>query len=161
MEIYSPPAIRCVMTARTPGDGLGDGSLWSRHANPWSVWTLVVAYPTLILAIYRRDGPLLAGVLLFVAANPLLASPPETDDAWATRVVLGERVWLERGLLSSPETLFTALCAPVPLYTIRAAVERRPVRTAVGTVASLVLFLVFFRRMVTLYEAESRSETVA
>ncbi|WP_254864155.1 DUF6653 family protein [Halovivax gelatinilyticus] len=132
-----------------------DRFFWSRHANPASVWTFVAAYPTLVLAIYRRDRPLLAGILLFVVINPLVSSPPKRDDAWATRVVLGERVWLEQGILSSKETLFTAACAPVFLYTIRSASRRDPVRTVGGTVASMVLMFVFFGRMVSLYETES------
>ncbi|WP_255169351.1 DUF6653 family protein [Natrononativus amylolyticus] len=125
---------------------------WSRHANPWSVWTLVLTYPVLILAVYRRDRLLAAGALGFVIANPLVFSPPRDDEAWATRVVLGERVWIERGLLASRETLFTAICVPIYLYTIRAAVERQPVRTAVGTGVSLLVMVVFFGQMVRLYE---------
>lgn len=134
---------------------LTDRFFWSRHANPRSVWSLVVAYPTLVLAIYRRDRPLLVGTLLFVAANPLLFSPPEDDDAWATRVVLGERVWLEEGVVGSRDLLFVAFAAPVYLLTLRSAVGRRPVRTAVGTVVSMVLMLLFFDRMARRYEARA------
>ncbi|ELZ27150.1 hypothetical protein C474_17419 [Halogeometricum pallidum JCM 14848] len=126
---------------------------WTRHANPGSVWTLVGAYPVLVAAVYRRDRRLLAGTLLFVAANPLLFSEPDDDAAWATRVVLGERVWLDRGLLSSPgDALFVALMAPVFLSTLRAAAERRSLRTAVGTAVSLVVMFLFFDRMARLYE---------
>ena len=68
-------------------------------------------------------------------------------------VVLGERVWLERGVLSSPaDALFVLLVAPTHLFTLRSAVERRPVRTAAGTVLSLVSMLLFFGRMARLYE---------
>ncbi|WP_394349511.1 DUF6653 family protein [Natronococcus pandeyae] len=142
-------------------DSLVDRFFWSGHANPTSVWTYVVAYPTLILAIYRQNRPLLAGILLFVGINPLVAPPPENDDAWATRVVLGEQVWLEQGILSSKETLFTAVCAPIYLYTIRAAIERDPVRTVVGTVVSMVLMFLFFSRMVSLYEKETNHQNSA
>ncbi|WP_254761694.1 DUF6653 family protein [Natrinema marinum] len=130
---------------------------WSRHANPWSVWTLMGAYPTLVWAIYRRDRRLLVGTLLFVAANPFVSPPPETDDAWATRVVLGERVWLEREPLRSRETLFAAASAPVYLWTLRAAVDRRRVETGVGVALSMALMLVFFRRMVRLYDEENEA----
>lgn len=150
---------RALVTAMTVSNGPADTpgrQFWSRHANPWSVWTLVIAYPVLILAIYRRDRLLVAGTLAFVVANPFVFSPPLDDAAWATRVVLGERVWLERGLVRSWETLVAAVCAPVYLYTIRAAVERRPVRTTIGTTMSLVLILVFFRRMARLYEETDR-----
>jgi hypothetical protein len=143
------------MTVTPPEiDRLKDRPLWSRHANPWSVWTLVAVYPVLVLSIYRRSRPLLAGTLLFVALNPFLVSPPETDEAWATRAVLGERIWIDRGLSSSSHTRFVVACAPVYVFTLRSAAERRPARTAVGTVVSVVLMLVFFWRMVGVYEEE-------
>lgn len=141
------------MNTRLLGDGFADRFLWSRHANPWSVWTLVVAYPTLMLAVYRRRWSLLLGTLSFVAVNPLVFSEPDDDSAWATRVVLGEKVWLEEGILSSPlDALFVALTAPIHLWTIRSAVNQRPVRTTIGTALSLLSMLLFFGRMVALYE---------
>jgi hypothetical protein len=127
--------------------------LWRRHANPRSVWSLFFAFPLLVFGVYRRDRPLLAGTLLFVALHPLAVSEPDDDGAWATRVVRGERAWLERGLASSTaDLLFVALCAPVILFTLRSAVRRDRVRTAVGTPLSMVLMLVFFERMARLYD---------
>ncbi len=136
-------------------DRLTDRLFWSRHANPWSVWTYVLAYPTLVLAIYRRDRRLLAGTLAFVAVNPLLFRPPETDEAWATRVVLGEQVWMDRGSVLSTTTLLTAGSAPVYVFTLRAAAKRDALGTVVGTLASMALMLLFFGRMARLYEAQS------
>jgi hypothetical protein len=136
------------------GDGHDDiaGGLWLRHARPGSVWTLFAAFPVLVFGLYRRDRRLLAGTLLFVLLNPLLFEPASDDGAWATRVVLGERLWLERGLGSSPADLgFTILAAPVVLATLRAAVRRNRLRTAAGTAASMALMLLFFRRMERLY----------
>lgn len=146
------------MVDRTPDGGL-DEVLWSRHSNPASVWWFVATYPALILSIYRRSRRLGGGVLLSLAANLLLVSPPETDDAWATRVVLGERVWLERGLRSSTgDLLFTAASGLVNLYAVRAALRRRPVGTAIGTAVSMALMLLFFDRMARLYEAGPTGE---
>jgi hypothetical protein len=149
----------------TNGSGEADGErprsrandvFWEPHSSPRSVWPLVAAYPVLILAIYRRSGVLLVGTLLSVAANLLLVSPPETDDAWATRVVLGERVWIERGLASSPRDLgLTAIGAVVNLYTLRAAVRRQAVRTGLGTAASVALMFLFFGRMTRLYDEDA------
>ena len=132
--------------------GLVDRFFWSGHANPWSVWTLVLAYPTLVYAIYRRQRPLLVGTLLFVILNPILAPPPANDRAWATRVVLGERVWLEEGVWPSQDLLFTILAAPIYLFTLGSAARRRPVQTVVGVIASMVVMLVFFDRMATRYD---------
>lgn len=97
------------MTDRGPtNEGLAERVFWRRHASPASVWWFVSLYPALILAIYRRSRRLGAAILLSLVVNLLVVAPPETDDAWATRVILGERVWLERGLLSSPGDLAVA-----------------------------------------------------
>ncbi|WP_435153545.1 DUF6653 family protein [Haladaptatus sp. DFWS20] len=146
------------MKTQIGSDSVAELFFWSRHANPWSVWTLVVAYPMLILAIYRRRRLLLVGTLLFVSVNPLLFAPPDDDEAWATRVVLGERVWFERGLLSSPrDSLFVGVTAPIHLFALRAAIKRQPVRTLFGTAVSLVCMFVFFDRMVRLYELRPKN----
>jgi hypothetical protein len=129
-------------------------SLWQRHESPVSVWWLVLMYPVFVLAIYRRSRALGGVLLLSLATNLFVVSPPDTDDAWATRVVRGERVWLDRGLLSSERELsVTTVGALVNLYTLRAALHRRPVETMVGTVASMVFMFLFFGRMAKLYES--------
>ncbi|WP_306061703.1 DUF6653 family protein [Natronococcus wangiae] len=144
-----------MFTRAGAGDRLVDRYFWSGHANPWSVWAFVAAYLTLVLAIYRRNRTLLTEVLPLVAINPLVAPEPADDSAWATRVVFGERIWLEQGTLRSTNTLFTAASAPVFLFMLKSAVERRSLRTGVGTVASIVLMLAFFRRMARLYETQT------
>jgi len=113
----------------------------------------VAAFPVLTLAIYRRSRLLRAGTLLSVVVNLLVVTPPVDDDPWATRVVRGEQVSLERRLLSSrADLLFTAAAGLVNVFALLAAVGRRPVVTAVGTLASLVLTFVFFTRMGKLFE---------
>jgi hypothetical protein len=129
--------------------------LWSRHANPWSVWTAVVAFPLLVLALYRRSRLLLGGVLLFVPLNPLLFRPPSDDRAWATRVVLGEQVWLDRGVLPSKEAAMAAASAPVYLATFGAALRKSRWGTLGGIVLSMTLMLLFFARMVRLYDEQA------
>ena len=80
-----------------------DDQAWRRHANPWSVWTRTTALPLLILAAWSRvwvggRGALILGVvaLLWTWFNPRLFPPPRTTRSWASRAVLGERVWLNR-----------------------------------------------------------------
>lgn len=113
---------------------------------------MVVAYPFLVLAIYRRSGPLLVGTLAFVAANPLLVSPPADDGAWATRVVLGERLWLGEGVWPTRDLAYAVLAAPIYLFTLGSAVRRRPIRTLLGTAASMVAMFGFFDRMARRYD---------
>ena len=131
----------------------GLDALWNRHESPVSVWWLTLMYPVFVLAIYRRSRSLIGLLGFSLAANLLVVSPPETDDAWATRVVRGERVWLERGLRSSErDSLVLVVGALVNLYTLRAAYRQRPVKTVIGTSTSILLTFLFFDRMAELYE---------
>ena len=139
--------------------GIDADTFWKRHESPSSVWWFVLMYPVFVLTIYRRSRPLGGCLCLSLALNLFVVSPPETEDAWATQVVRGERVWLEQGILSSTDSLLlTTLGGVVHLYTFRAALHRRPVRTAVGTVVSLILMLLFFDRMAGLYEKTREPE---
>lgn len=114
---------------------------------------MVLAYPMLILSIYQRDRSLLIGTLLLVAVNPFVFSLPDDDQAWSTRVVLGEQVWLAQGIRSSlVDLLFVTLATPVYLYTLRSAVKQQPVRTVLSTMISILAMLLFFNRMTQLYE---------
>lgn len=126
--------------------------LWSRHSNAGSVWTFVAAFPLLIAGLYRRDARVLGATLLFVALNPFLFRAPVNDRAWATRVVLGEQVWLHRGLRRSRATVLALLSTPVFLVTIASAARQRRRTTIAGAIASIALMMLFFRAMVRLYE---------
>ncbi|WP_277553034.1 DUF6653 family protein [Halobaculum limi] len=133
--------------------GFDVDALWNRHESPVSVWWLVLLYPVFVLTVYRRSRPLAGVLVVSLAANLLVVSPPETDDAWATRVVRGERAWLERGLRSSKvDLLGIGVGGMVNVYTLRAAYDRRPAETVVGTVASMLLMCLFFQRMADRYE---------
>lgn len=110
-------------------------------------------HPVFVLAIYRRSRPLAGVLALSLAANLFVVPPPETDDAWATRVVRGEREWFDRGLCSSKSDILVMFVGGlVNLYTLRAAFHRRPVKTLVGTLTSLILMMLFFHRMANIYE---------
>ena len=73
---------------------------WTRHANPWSVWTRFAAFPALIGAVwtYHQIGwwslAPVAVVIFFLVINPGLFPPPRSTRNWASMAVLGERVWL-------------------------------------------------------------------
>ncbi|QLH80419.1 DUF6653 family protein [Halosimplex pelagicum] len=141
-----------------PDATLADRYFWERHANPRSVWTLLVTYPVLVAAVYRRDRRLLACVVAFAALNPLLFPPPEDADAWTTRVVLGERAWMDDGLRSSSaNAAFVALGAPLNVFTLRAAAKRRLLPTVAGTAASLAVSLLFFRQLARYYDRRTAS----
>jgi Family of unknown function (DUF6653) len=85
-----------------------DDATWIRHANPWSVWTRATVLPLVILAIWSREwlgwlsvGPIVASVA-WMWLNPRIFRRPESTDNWASRGVLGERVWLNRDRVPIP-----------------------------------------------------------
>lgn len=78
------------------------GDNWQKHSNPWSVWTRNLSLPMLILAFWSRVWigwycliPIALAVL-WTWINPRLFPAPKSTKNWASRAVLGERVWLNR-----------------------------------------------------------------
>lgn len=76
--------------------------VWARHANPWSVITRYSCLPLFALAVWSRTwmgvwalAPT-AIVVLWTWFNPRVFSKPSSTDNWASKAVLGERVWLNR-----------------------------------------------------------------
>jgi len=85
-----------------------DDATWARHANPWSVWTRFTILPLLVLAVWSRVWlgwwalvPV-AFVLAWTWWNPRAFPPPRSTDNWASKAVLGERLWLNRRHVSVP-----------------------------------------------------------
>lgn len=79
-----------------------DDRVWARHMNPWSGYSRFTIFPLLTLALWSRVwmgwwSVLPVGlVLAWNWLNPRVFSPPRSLNAWVTRGVLGERVWLNR-----------------------------------------------------------------
>lgn len=137
---------------------------WARHANPWSVWTRTTVLPPLILAAWSRVWLGWWAVLPFVLAvlwawlNPRLFPAPRSTDNWASKAVLGERVWLNRKKVPVPARHRT-----VPnVLSIVAALGAVPIIWGVVTLAvwptlfgAALIYLAklwFIDRMVWLYE---------
>lgn len=79
-----------------------DDATWRRHANPWSVWTRATVLPLIILAVWSRvwigrwSLVLVALSVLWMWLHPRVFGEPKTSRHWASRGVMGERVWLNR-----------------------------------------------------------------
>ena len=79
-----------------------DDISWERHANPWSVWTRLPILPLLCLVIWNRHAiglwtfALIAGLAIWAWVNPRIFPRPAVTESWASRAVMGERVWLAR-----------------------------------------------------------------
>ena len=141
-----------------------DDRTWSRHANPWSVWTRFSVLPLLILAIWSRVwlGWLsllpIAIALIWMWFNPRLFPKPETTNNWASKAVLGERVWLNRDRIPVPKhhqrvpnilSIISALGIP---FLILGLVNLEIYPTLMGVILVTMGKLWFIDRMVWLYE---------
>lgn len=84
-------------------------AVWMRHANPWSVWTRIASGPVWFFALWSFHWIGWRAIFLVILmaawtwANPRVFPPPHTADSWATKGVLGERVWLNRTAIPIPE----------------------------------------------------------
>ena len=86
-----------------------EGDAWERHAHPWSVYTRIPIPALLAAAIWtrtwigRRSLVPVAAVCVWTAINPRVFPRPRTFDRWASKAVLGERVWANRDKVPVPE----------------------------------------------------------
>ncbi|MDP3563176.1 MAG: hypothetical protein Q8R70_01660, partial [Methanoregula sp.] len=79
-----------------------DDESWLRHANPWSVALRNTVLPLLIITFWSRLWlgwwalvPV-ALALFWMWLNPRTFPAPQSLSHWASKAVLGERVWLNR-----------------------------------------------------------------
>lgn len=78
-----------------------DDGAWRRHANPWSGYTRFTVLPLILIAVWSRDWigwwalGLVALALAWNWINPRLFAEPAHFDAWMSKGVLGERVFIE------------------------------------------------------------------
>jgi hypothetical protein len=91
-----------------------DDATWLRHANPWSVALRNTVLPLLVLAFWSRlclgwwAAIPVALALLWTWFNPRIFPAPASLDHWASKAVMGERVWLNRDTVPVPERHRTA-----------------------------------------------------
>lgn len=86
-----------------------DEETWLRHANPWSGWTRFSGLPLLALSFWSRIWfgwacviPILIS-LIWIYINPRVFPKPKSTKNWMSRVVFGERIWLNRDKIPVPE----------------------------------------------------------
>lgn len=80
---------------------LMDDATWSRHANPWSVYSRMTILPLVALAVWSRVWlgwwallPV-AACLLWTWANPRLFAQPAHTDCYAAEGTFGERLFMD------------------------------------------------------------------
>lgn len=141
-----------------------DDQTWRGHANPWCVWTRLTVAPLLLLSVWSRVWlgwwsliPI-AIALLWNWYNARLFSPPQSTDNWASKGVLGERVWINRHQVFIPTHHYTfphflaGLAAVGSVIAICGLWALNLPLTLLGLLLLYMGKLWFFDRMVWLYE---------
>jgi hypothetical protein len=141
-----------------------DDAGWERHANPWSVWTRVATWPVLMLVLWSFHWfgewsllPLTV-IVLWLALNPHAFAPPASTRSWASRAVLGERVYLMRELHPIPvehvnaTTLLSIGSGVGGLFFLAGLLTREPAAFLTGGATVFLCKLWFIDRMVWLFE---------
>jgi hypothetical protein len=137
---------------------------WERHANPLSVWTRFSALPLLIISIWSREwigywawAPVALSVF-WIWINPRIFSRPPSTDNWASKAVLGERVWINRNNIPVPKhhrlapNLLNCISALGIPFLIWGLWQPSVWPTAVGTILVYAGKVWFLDRMVWLFE---------
>ena len=141
-----------------------DEQTWLRHANPWSVLTRFTVLPLLILAIWSRvwwDWFYLLAIaiaLWWMWFNPRVFSQPKSTNNWASKAVLGERVWINRDSISVPQhhqrvpSLLNLISASGLPFLVLGLVNLEIYPTLIGYILITLGKLWFIDRMVWLYK---------
>lgn len=149
-----------------------DDAAWQRHANPWSVFTRFSILPLLALAVWSREWigawslAAVALVALWTWYNPRAFGPPHSTDNWASKGVMGERLFLARKSHPVPRhhERMALLLAALSFVGIVILVHGLAVLQFWTVTAGLVLAMAtkawFIDRMVWLYEDMSRPSAI-
>ena len=138
--------------------------VWARHANPLSVWTRYAALPILIVAVWSRvwigwwSVLPIAAISVWIWLNPRVFRRPASTQNWASKAVLGERVWLNRKEIPIPShhnnairvlNVVTGLGSVSLIYGLTTL---NTLATVVGTCVVVLGKSWFLDRMVWLFE---------
>src|ERR687898_442440 len=125
--------------------------IFARHSNPWSAWTRLFSAPLVFVPIWNRSWRQGAILGVWLIANPVVFPEPKDDEAWATRAMLGEEMWIAKRPLDRAMALNVGATA-LGLGGVGGAYKRRFLPTAVCTVGQVALLLAHWRELVVYYE---------
>lgn len=141
-----------------------DDAGWERHANPLSVWTRIAIWPFLLLTLWSFHwigwiaAMPLALIAIWTFINPRAFPPPASTKSWASRAVLGERVYLARDRVPIPDhhriaaQWLSAGGALGGLVMLGGLVAKSPALFLVGATAAFLAKMWFIDRMVWLFD---------
>jgi len=141
-----------------------DEETWMRHANPWSGWTRFSVLPILIIAFWSRVWlgwwSLIPITISFLwgYVNPRIFSKPKSTNNWISKVVLGERVWLNRDKIPVTEhhrllpNILSIIVGVGVIFIIWGVYKLEICPVLLGYILANLGKLWFMDRMVWLYE---------
>lgn len=153
--------------------GMGESETdWFRHANPWSVWTRMATFPLTALALYSWVwlGIYAIVPLIFVGIwtwlNPRIFPKPASTKTWASKVVFGEKLYLDHTRYNLDiahhhviaANITTAIAGIGALVLLIGVVFAHPYMTILGTVISFLGKLWFVDRMAWLFDDIARED---
>ncbi|PRX51279.1 hypothetical protein B0I33_101432 [Prauserella shujinwangii] len=122
-------------------------AVFARHSHPWSAWTRWLSAPLALVPVWTRRRGHAVAFAAWMVVNPVLFPRPRTQDAWATRAMLGEELWITERPRDAALAVNAAATAAM-LAALVAARRRRAVPAAVATAAQLGLTMVYWELMV-------------
>lgn len=138
---------------------------WMRHANPWSVGTRYTVLPLIVVAFWSRIWIgwwcLIPGLLslIWMFVNPIFFKPPVSTKNWASKSVLGERVFLNRDTIPLPQhhqvalfKIINSLSFMGMVGAIYGIVDFHVWFAAGGTLLAIICKSWYLDRMVWIYE---------
>lgn len=123
---------------------------WERHSNPFSAWSRMLSYPLVFFPFWYHSLLGAIPVVIWFALNPLIFPKPQSTDNWASKAVLGEKLWVKkkRGM-----PLFLAVAtAPFFIVSIYTAYKQMFWPTMFFGGMAFMLKVWFCDRVVVLYE---------
>jgi len=141
-----------------------DNEAWLKHANPWSAYSRFSMLPLLAISFWSRVWlgwwalvPIII-VLLWLWLNPQIFPKAKSTNNWASKAVLGERVWMNRKKIPVPKHHFympnilsaVGIIGILPFIWGLYVLELWP--TIFGGVVAFISKIWFCDRMVWLYK---------
>lgn len=126
-------------------------AVFARHANPWSAWSRWATTPLVLVPAWTRSWRHAAPIAVWFALNPVIFTPPADEQAWATRAMLGEELWM----LDRPRDAARVVNAAASLAAVAALVAARRRRVwpaAAGVITQMALTLVYWQLMAQYFD---------
>jgi hypothetical protein len=126
-------------------------AVFARHSNPLSAWSRWASSPLVVVPFWTRRTSHAVGVAIWMLANPVIFPKPASTSAWATRVVLGEELRIQRRPLDAAMVVNVA-AATAALVAVAGGWRRSTIAATAGVSAQMVLLLVYWKLMADYYD---------